>query len=72
MWLPAWHVLEAIARVELLFVNPRYGKNLPGRNTDVGDAAWLAQLLECGLPQGSFAVPPEIAGPRDLTRYRTS
>jgi transposase len=66
-----WHVLEAMVGVELLLVNPRHVKNLPGRKTDVGDAAWLAQLLECGLLRGSFVPPKEIARLRDLTRYRT-
>ena len=70
-WRPVWHVLEAEAGVELLLVNPRHVKNLPGRKTDVGDAAWLAQLLECGLLRGSFVPPREIARLRDLTRYRT-
>ena len=60
-----------MAGVELLLVNPRHVKNLPGRKTDVADAAWLAQLLECGLLRGSFVPPAEIARLRDLTRYRT-
>jgi hypothetical protein len=29
-------------------------KNVPGRKTDLADAEWLAQLLECGLLAGSF------------------
>ncbi len=70
-WRPVWHVLEAMAGAELLLVNPRHVKNLPGRKTDVADAAWLAQLLECGLLRGSFVPPAEIARLRDLTRYRT-
>jgi transposase len=43
---------------------------LPGRKTDVADACWLAQLLECGLLRGSFVPPPVISRLRDLTRYR--
>ena len=54
----------------LLLVNPRHVHNLPGRKTDACDAAWLAQLLECGLLHGSFIPPKEIAVLRDLTRYR--
>jgi hypothetical protein len=38
----------------LLLVNARHVRILPGRKTDVGDAAWLAELLECGLLRGSF------------------
>ena len=52
-------------------MNAAHVKNLPGRKTDVEDAAWLAQLLECGLLRGSFVPPAEIAELRDLTRYRT-
>src|SRR5205085_5468915 len=50
--------------------NARHVKILPGRKTDVGDAAWLAELLEHGLLRGSFVPPPVIRELRDLTRYR--
>jgi transposase len=43
---------------------------VPGRKTDVNDAAWIAQLLECGLIRASFVPPPPIRELRDLTRYR--
>jgi transposase len=68
-WKPVWHVLEAAEGYELLLCNPRHVKNLPGRKTDVSDAAWLAQLLECGLLRGSFVPTPVMARLRDLTRY---
>ena len=70
-WRPVWHVLEEEASLELLLANARHVKNLPGRKTDVADAGWLAQLLECGLLRGSFVPPRDIARLRDLTRYRT-
>src|SRR5207247_4035900 len=54
----------------LLRVNARHVKSLPGRKTDVADAAWLAELLEHGLLRGSFVPPPQIRQLRDLTRYR--
>lgn len=69
-WRPVWHVLEALEGVELMLANAHHVKNLPGRKTDVADACWLAQLLECGLVRGSFVPPPDIARLRDLTRYR--
>jgi transposase len=69
-WKPPWHVLEGTAGLELMLVNAHHVKNLPGRKTDVSDAAWLAQLAECGLLRGSFVPPPVIAQLRDLTRYR--
>ena len=68
-WKPIWYVLEERG-LELLLVNARHVKILPGRKTDVGDAAWLAELLECGLLRGSFVPPPAIRQLRDLTRYR--
>ena len=70
-WRPVWAALEELGGVEVLLVNAHHVKNLPGRKTDVADAAWLAQLLECGLLRGSFVPPPVIARLRDLTRYRT-
>ena len=53
-----------------MLVNARHVKILPGRKTDVGDAAWLAELLEHGLLRGSFVPPARIRELRDLTRYR--
>jgi transposase len=55
----------------LLLVNARHVKNLPGRKTDVSDAAWLAQLGAHGLVRGSFVPPEPIRQLRDLTRTRT-
>jgi transposase len=70
-WRPVWAELELLDGVEVLLVNAQHVKNLPGRKTDVNDACWLAQLLECGLLRGSFVPPPVISRLRDLTRYRT-
>jgi transposase len=69
-WRPVWAELERLDGVEVLLANAQHVKNLPGRKTDVADACWLAQLLECGLLRGSFVPPPVIARLRDLTRYR--
>jgi transposase len=68
-WKPVWYVLEE-AGFELMLVNARHVKILPGRKTDVADAAWLAELLEHGLLRGSFVPPAPIRELRDLTRYR--
>src|SRR5215218_7012185 len=66
---PYWQVLEERG-FQLLLVNARQVKILPGRKTDVADAAWLAELLEHGLLRGSFVPPAAIRELRDLTRYR--
>jgi transposase len=68
-WKPVWYALEDRG-FELLLVNARHVKILPGRKTDVADAAWLAELLEHGLLRGSFVPPAAIRELRDLTRYR--
>lgn len=69
-WKPVWHVLEPC--VALLLVNPRDVAQVPGRKTDVSDAEWIAQLLQCGLLRGSFVPPRPIRELRDLTRSRTT
>ena len=70
-WRPFYYVLED-GPFELMLVNPRHVKNLPGRKTDVSDAAWLAQLGAHGLVRGSFVPPEPIRQLRDLTRARTA
>jgi transposase len=69
-WKPVFHALGEVDSLEVLLVNARHVKNLPGRKTDTKDAEWLAQLLECGLLRGSFIPPKDIAAIRELTRYR--
>jgi transposase len=68
-WKPIWYVLEDRG-FELRLVNARHVKMVPGRKTDLADAAWLAELLEHGLLRASFVPPPAIRELRDLTRYR--
>jgi transposase len=45
---------------------------VPGRKTDVNDAAWLAELLQHGLLRASFIPPVAQRELRDLTRYRST
>jgi transposase len=67
-WRPVYAVLEGT--VQVLLVNARHVKMVPGRKTDVRDCEWLAQLLECGLLRGSFVPPAAVRDLRDLTRLR--
>ena len=67
-WKPVWAVLED--RFELMLVNARHVKQVPGRKTDIKDAQWLCQLLEAGLLRGSLVPPKPIRTLRNLTRYR--
>jgi transposase len=70
-WKPFYFMLEDCP-FEIMLVNPRHVKNLPGRKTDVSDATWLAQLGAHGLVRGSFVPPEPIRELRDLTRTRTT
>jgi transposase len=67
-WKPVWAILEE--EFDCLLCNARHVKQVPGRKTDVSDAAWLCQLLEAGLLQRSFVPPKPIRALRNLTRYR--
>jgi transposase len=68
LWKPVWNILEG--RFTLLLVNPHHVKQVPGRKSDVSDAEWIAQLLQCGLLRGSFVPRRELRQLRDLTRFR--
>ena len=67
-WKPPFYCLEEVMDVWLL--NAAHMKAVPGRKSDVGDAEWIAQLLEHGLLRPSFVPPPQIRRLRMLTRYR--
>lgn len=69
-WKPVYNLLDGA--VELLVVNARHIKAVPGRKTDVRDAEWIADLLQHGLLTSSFIPPVEQRELRELTRYRTS
>src|SRR3954468_14094444 len=69
-WKPIWNLLED--QFELLLVNARHVKAVPGRKTDVRDCEWLADLLRHGLLTGSFVPNRPQRELRELTRYRTS
>ena len=68
-WKPMFNILEG--RFTVLLVNARHLKQVPGRKSDVRDCQWIAQLLQCGLLQGSFIPPRPQRELRDLTRHRT-
>jgi transposase len=68
-WIPAYEILEQRG-FEVILVNARYAKNVPGRKTDVSDAAWLRQLHSYGLLRGSFRPDAEIATLRAYRRQQ--
>lgn len=67
-WRPVHNVLEGT--MEVILVNARHIKNVPGRKTDISDCKWLAGLLKHGLLKGSFIPEKQIRQWRELTRLR--
>jgi len=67
-WKPVYNILDG--QFEVLLVNAKHIKFVPGRKTDVKDAQWIAELLQHGLLKASFV--PDVAQRelRELTRYR--
>jgi transposase len=68
-WIPLYEILDQRG-FEVVVVNARDAKNVPGRKTDVSDAAWLQRLHEYGLLRASFRPKGEIATLRSYLRQR--
>lgn len=68
-WIPIYEILEARG-VEVLLVNARHVKNVPGRKSDVMDCEWLRDLHSVGLLRASFRPTAAIAGLRAYLRHR--
>ena len=69
-WKPVFNIL-AEEKLDLMLVNARHVKNVPGRKTDVKDSEWLCKLLKNGLLERNFIPPEDMRNLRDLTRYRS-
>ena len=67
-WKPVWHILDG--QFTLVLANAMHIRHVPGRKSDLTDAAWIADLLAHGLIRHSFVPPAEIQELRDLTRTR--
>jgi transposase len=68
-WIPVFEILEARG-FEVLLVNARDVKHVPGRKTDVNDAQWLQQLHQHGLLRGSFRPRDGVVRLRAYLRHR--
>ncbi len=68
-WIPVFEILEARG-FEVLLVNARDVKHVPGRKSDVNDAQWLQQLHQYGLLRGSFRPRDAVARLRAYLRHR--
>lgn len=67
-WKPVFNLLEG--NFEVILVNAKHVKQVPGRKTDVKDAEWLAELLSYGLLKASYIPARPQRDLRDLTRHR--
>jgi transposase len=70
-WKPFYFLLTE-AGLNVMLVNARQARQIPGRKTDVADAAWLADLGAHGLLRASFVPPKPIRELKDLVRTRTT
>lgn len=68
-WQPVFNLLEG--QFKLLLINAQHLKKVPGRKTDMKDAEWIAQLLQCGLLRPSFVPDRQQRELRDLTRQQS-
>ncbi len=68
-WIPLYEILEERG-FEVVLVNARHVKNVPGRKTDVVDCQWIQELHSLGLLRGSFRPSAEIASLRAYLRHR--
>ena len=68
-WLCPYEVLEK-AGLEVVMVNGKYVKNLPGRKTDMKDCQWQATLHAHGLLKSGFVPPEHIRRLQDYLRLR--
>ena len=68
-WQPVFNLLEG--HFQTWVVNAQHIKKVPGRKTDMKDAEWIAQLMQCGLLRPSFIPDRQQRELRDLTRQQT-
>jgi transposase len=68
-WIPLYEILEARG-LDVVLVNARHVKNVPGRKSDVVDCQWLQELHSVGLLRGSFRPTAAIAALRAYLRHR--
>jgi transposase len=66
-WKPVYNILSE--SLNLILVNARHMKNVPGRKTDKVDSAWICKLLMSGLLNASFIPEQQTRELRDMNRY---
>jgi transposase len=68
-WIPAADLLESNG-IEVVLVDAREVRMVPGRKSDVKDCQWLQQLHSCGLLRGAFRPPEAVAAVRSILREK--
>jgi transposase len=68
-WIPVFQILDSYG-FNVILVNARHVKNVPGRKTDVQDCQWLQYLHSVGLLRGSFRPAQDVCAVRSLLRHR--
>jgi transposase len=70
-WIPVFEILDARG-VQVILVNARHVKHVPGRKSDVTDCEWLRDLHMLGLLRGSFRPADGIVALRGYLRHRAT
>ena len=68
-WIPTADLFEANG-IEVVLVDAREVRMVPGRKSDVKDCQWLQKLHSCGLLHGAFRPPEEVAAVRSILREK--
>ena len=68
-WIPVFEILEDLG-FDVILVNARHVKNVPGRKTDVIDCQWIMQLHTYGLLRGAVRPSEQICALRTYLRQR--
>jgi hypothetical protein len=68
-WIPTADLLEANG-IEVVLVDAREVRMVPGRKSDVKDCQWLQKLHSCGLLHGAFRPPETVAAVRSILREK--
>lgn len=70
-WIPVYDTLES-AGIEVVLVDTRTVKMVPGRKSDVKDCQWLQRLHSCGLLRGAFRPPERFNAIRSVIREKAN
>jgi transposase len=68
-WIPLTDLLESHG-IEVVLVDAREVRMVPGRKSDVEDCQWLQKLHSCGLLRGAFRPPEAVAAVRSILREK--